>query len=149
MHKKICSFCGHRDIFEPDVDEYVKQEIASLIKQGFNTFYSGGMGNFDLLCERTVLEFKKKNSEIKLCLILPYMTNRVNRYMNYYDVRFDEIIIPDFGNLHPRRAIPARNKWMVERSDMILAYVLRETGGASTTLRYAKKLGVEYVNITI
>ena len=147
MHEKICSFCGHRDVFEHYVEDMVKIKIASAVEKGFTTFYSGGMGEFDAMCERAVREVKKNNDNIKLCLILPYMTSKISKNREYYNRMYDDIILPDFGNIHPRRAIPERNRWIVNHSDAILAYVFRETGGAHATLEYAEKMNVQYVNV--
>lgn len=147
MCEKICSFCGHRDVFEADVSERAEKKITALIRDGFTTFYSGGMGDFDIICERIVRAIKKKNDNIKLCLILPYMKDSVNKGQIYYHALYDEIIVPDLGNPHYKRAITERNHWMVKNSDMILSYVFRETGGAWTMLKYAEKSGAKYINI--
>lgn len=39
------------------------------------------------------------------------------------------------------RAIPARNRWMVDRSDMVIGYVIRQTGGAYAAVQYARTQG--------
>ena len=110
-------------------------------------FYSGGMGDFDKICEKIVRRFKRNNENIKLCLILPYIKSNINNDPQYYTALYDEIIVPDLANPHYKRAITMRNGWMVENSDIILSYVFRETGGAWTMLKYAEKSGVEYINI--
>lgn len=147
MHEKICAFCGHRDVFEPNVKERAEKEIISLIEMGFTTFYSGGMGDFDIICERIVRKFKKKNDKIKLYLILPYMKSEINKDREYYKTLYDEIIVPDLGNPHHKRAITVRNRWIVENSDAVLAYVFRDFGGAYTMLKYAEKSRVQDINI--
>ena len=147
MHEKICAFCGHRDVFEADIEERVKNKIAGLIENDFTTFYSGGMGEFDKICERIVRRFKRKNDNIKLCLILPYMKNDINNNRGYYDALYDEIIVPDLENVHYKRAITERNRWIVKNSDMLLSYVFRDYGGAWAMLKYAEKSGTEYMNI--
>ena len=147
MRDKICSFCGHRDVFEPCVEERAKKEIEKLINRGFTVFYSGGMGDFDMICETVIRGFRRKNDKIKLCLILPYMKSEINKDREYYEALYDEIIIPDLGSVHHKRAITERNRWIAENSDMILAYVFRETGGAWTMLKYAEKSGAEYINL--
>ena len=147
MYGKICGFCGHRDVFEADVEERAKTEIEKLIENGFTTFYSGGMGDFDKICERIVRGFKRKNDDIRLCLILPYIKSSVNNNPEYYNALYDEIIVPDLGHVHYKRAIIERNRWIIKNSDMILAYVFRGFGGAWTMLKYAEKSGTKYINI--
>lgn len=147
MYGKICAFCGHRDVFDPNVKKRAEKEIISLIEQGFTTFYSGGMGDFDKICEGIVCGIKRKNDKIKLCLVLPYMKSSINHDRAYYNSLYDEIVVPDLGDIHYKRAITARNRWLVENSDMILAYVFREIGGAWTMFKHAEKSGVKYVNV--
>ena len=138
MDEKICSFCGHRDC-DSSIRKQIKETITDLIEnQGITTFYSGGMGNFDKLCESVVRELKQKYEDIRLCLIMPYMTKKLNTDKEYYNAMYDEIIIPDLGDIHYKRAITERNKWMVDCSDVILFYVTRSSGGAYRMQKYAK-----------
>ena len=65
-------------------------------------------------------------------------------YKNYYD----EIYYPIDRNTHPKSAITKRNRWMMENSDLLIAYVEDgRKGGAMTALRYAEKLGVKIINL--
>ncbi len=143
MKDKICCFCGHRDINEYEIEKKVKTEISNLIDNGVTTFYSGGMGNFDNLCERIVREIKLSNDEVKLYLIAPYMMKRFNTDNQFYE----EIIIPDLGEIHYKRAIKERNKWIVNRSNFILCHVWREFGGAWDMLKFAKKQDIKIIAI--
>lgn len=139
MKEKICCFCGHRDC-DGSMREQIKETITDLIKnQGITTFYSGGMGNFDKICENVVRELKREYKDIRLCLVAPYMTKRLNTDREYYNAMYGEIIIPDLGEVHYKRAITERNKWMVDQSDVILCYVTRGSGGAYTMRQYAAK----------
>ena len=55
---------------------------------------------------------------------------------------YDEVFIPEeLRTLPPKAAIPARNRWLVEHSQHIVAYVRRD-GGAATTLRLALARGL-------
>lgn len=139
MKEKICCFCGHRDC-DSLMREQIKEKITDLIEnQGITVFYSGGMGNFDMLCGSVVREFKQKYEDIRLCLVAPYMTKKLNTDRAYYNEMYDEIIIPDLGEVHYKRAITERNKWMVDQSDVVLCYVTRSSGGAYTMREYAAK----------
>ena len=139
MNNRICSFCGHRDC-DLSLKIQTKNEIMDLIKNvGINIFYSGGMGAFDNLCESVVCEMKR-TYDIKLCLVVPYFTQQLNKNKEYYTSRYDEIIVPDLGDVHYKRAIGVRNKWIVEQSDVLLCYVVRGSGGAYQMLQYARKM---------
>ena len=118
----------------------IKNEITKLIENsGIDTFYSGGMGAFDTLCESVVREMKR-TYDIKLCLVVPYFTQLLNKDKEYYTEKYDEIIVPDLGDIHYKRAIGARNRWIAEQSDVLLCYVVRNIGGAYQMLQYARKM---------
>ena len=141
MHEKICSFCGHRDVISNNLSEKVEKIICELIeKHGYNTFYSGHMGEFDELCERVVKKLKNKYMNIRLCRILPYYKHKLSGSF------FDEIIIPDLGNVHYKRAITARNQWMAKKSDLVLCYIYKDHGGAWTMKKYAEKIEKNCIN---
>ncbi len=71
----------------------------------------------------------------------PYMVKDMEYYENYYN----EIIYP-VEKVNFKSAITARNKWMVENSDVLLAYAERDEGGAADCLKYAQKLGLKIIN---
>lgn len=113
---KICSFCSHRDA-DNILRTQIKVKIIDLVEnEGVMTFYSGGMGAFDGLCESVVHELKQ-TYPLKLYLIMPYVTKRLNTDKAYYEVQYDDIIIPDLGEVHYKCAITERNKWIAEQSD--------------------------------
>ena len=98
------------------------------------------MGEFDILCESVVCELKR-TYQLKLYLIAPYMTQKLNRNREYYRELYDDIIIPDLGEIHYKRAITERNKWIANQSDIILCYVKHCYGGAYQMFHYAQRLG--------
>ena len=61
---------------------------------------------------------------------------------------YNEIIIPDLPDVHYKRKITLRNRWMVEQCDCMLAYVWREGGGARQTLQYAaSRSRIQIINL--
>lgn len=147
MSGKICCFSGHRLVLDGNVKERVEMKVEELVCEGFTEFYSGGMGEFDGICENAVRRIKQKDKKIKLRLILPYMKTSVNRDREYYESSYDEIIIPDIGGVHYKRAITVRNRWIAERADVVLAYVIRDFGGAYDMCRYAEKIGKRVIYV--
>lgn len=95
-----------------------------------------------------MLKKKFSDIDIKLCLVLPYITKSLYSQDSLYNSMFDEIIVPiDPGLIHYKAAINQTNKWMIQKSDTLIAYVYREFGGAYSTLRYAKKLNKNVINL--
>ena len=63
---------------------------------------------------------------------------------------YDEILIPaELDGVHPKAAIGLRNRWMVDRSDIVIAALHRDFGGAAEAVRYAEKRGKEVVRISV
>lgn len=147
-----CTFAGHRNVLAANADQKIEQAIERLMQSTDDSviFYTGGMGEFDQRCAAAVRRAKRSypKKDIRLYLVLPYMTNRINTDRAYYETFYDDVIIPiELADVHYKAAIKKRNQWMVDRADMLIAYVYRDHGGAYETLRYAQKAGVPIVNI--
>ena len=68
--------------------------------------------------------------------------------MEYLEDFYDEIWIPDeLHGVHFKNVITKRNEWFVNNSDLLVAYVLRDKGGAATCFKMAKKQEISVVNI--
>lgn len=147
----VCTFAGHREVFLSSVNQDIDNSLSELVQSEDDyMFYSGGMGDFDFMCEAAVRRLKKRcpHLNIRLNLVLPYMTNQINRDKDYYESRFDDIIIPmDLMGVHYKAAIKKRNRWMVDQADKILAYVYRDFGGAFDTIKYALRTGKPVLNL--
>lgn len=139
----ICVFAGHREVYQAGIDTDVEEAISRLLKTDNEfVFFTGGMGKFDDMCSSAVRSAKRRYPKlnIALVLVLPYMSNRLNTDKEFYKYLYDEIIIPDeMDNVHYKAAIKKRNRWMVDQSDLVIAYVYRDFGGAFETVKYARK----------
>ena len=151
MPLTVCTFAGHREVFLSSVKQNIDNALSEMIQaEDDYVFYSGGMGDFDIMCEAAVWRLKKKYPDlnIHLNLVLPYMTNQINRDKEYLESRFDDIIIPmDLMGVHYKAAIKKRNRWMVDQADKVLAYVYRDFGGAFDTVKYALRTGKPVLNL--
>ena len=139
----VCTFAGHREVWDVGIQAALDEEVEKLLeKEGQYVFYSGGMGQFDALCAAAVRRGKLRHpeSDIKLVLVLPYMKQEINADKRYFEEIYDDIIVPEeLMGVHYKQAIGKRNRWMVDRADVLFSYVYREFGGAYKTLRYAEK----------
>lgn len=70
-----CCFVGHRDIF--GAKDLVYAEVRRLMEFGVTEFYSGGMGNFDKICEEAVRDLEEKYT-------LDYAVKRNKIIINLY-----------------------------------------------------------------
>lgn len=145
---RICSFFGHRDVFCDLSNELYKAIETAITEYSITTFYVGDRGNFDRQASGAVLAMKQKYEQIRLVLVLPYFTNKLNEYKEIYESQYDEIIIPSIlDGVHPKGAITKRNRWMVNESELIISYITREFGGAYDTVKYASKRNKRIINI--
>ena len=131
------------------IEDRLTPIIKDLIwKKQFVEFYIGRNGEFDEFAASVIKRVRKDVdlSNMALILVLPYNSAKIEDYEKYYD----EITIPDvLWKMHPKGAIKAKNRWMVEQADLVIGYVEREEGGAYTALKYAKQLEKEIINIAV
>lgn len=142
MKEKTATFIGHRNCYAID-KEKLTEEIRKLAEQGISEFLCGGMGDFDGLCAHIVRNLKKEYKNIKVCLVIPYLTFSSADF-EYYD----EIIYPEgFEKYFFKSAIIKRNHFLVDNSSVSICYVNRSSGGAARTFEYAKKQGIKMINL--
>lgn len=128
------TFCGHSEIRQQEeVKNWLYGVIKSLIQQGATTFYLGGYGAFDCLAATVLGELKEQYPQVERVLILAYLNT--GRNLSGYD----STLYPPLETVPPRFAISHRNRWMVDASHVVVAYVLHDWGGAAATLQYAKR----------
>lgn len=137
-----CCFIGHSECYGLP-SERVRAAIENLINQGVTDFLCGGMGAFDWMCARLTHELKQEYPHIRCDLVIPYLTFRVlePKY-------FDSSVYPEgFEKYHFKAAIVARNRYLVKQSAYALCYVTHGWGGAAKTYMFAKKNGLNLINL--
>ena len=147
MDEQICCGFGHR-IMLIDVEKLLREMLERLAVQGVTAFYTGGMGEFDELFARTVRSIKRNDRRLRLVLVLPYLTRQAATERAWYETQYDEILIPaELDGVHPKSAIALRNRWMVDRSSIVIAALRRDYGGAAEAIRYAESTGKEVLRL--
>ena len=137
--KKVCCGFGHREVFE-NISGQIEEAVLAAIKNGCEIFYTGAMGEFDRLYSSAIRKVKHTHPHIKLICIKPYFTNDINTDRNYYSAMSDDVIIPDeLAGIHYKAAIKARNHWIIDNSDIVIVYTIRDHGGAYDAQLYAEK----------
>lgn len=152
MNTFTVSFFGHREVENfAEMERRLDKLIRDLMTQKeYVEFLVGRNGEFDQLAASTVLKHKQitRGDNSSLVLILPYMTAEfANNQKSFYDY-YDEIEISEAASdKHFKAAIQVRNREMTDRSDEIICYITRKSGGAFQTVQYAKRHGRKIVNI--
>lgn len=146
------AFFGHRyidNLFK--VEELLEEQIRKLINEKeYVDFLVGRNGDFDQCVSSTVLRVRKnvRDDNSSLILVLPYPTAEyLNNETYFHDYYSDVDISYAASKAHPKSAIQIRNREMVDRADLIICFVERNSGGAYKTIEYAKKQNKTVVNI--
>lgn len=128
------TFCGHAQVEnEAAVCIWLDETILKLCREGAKEFLLGGYGHFDALAASAVYRAKAQFGDILSILVLPYPDRE-------FDPAFyDGSVYPPLEHVPRRYAISRRNQWMVERADIVVAYVSHHWGGAAKTYAYAIK----------
>lgn len=154
MNEKICCFSGHRSIMDEDyinVLEGLFDGIREMIKNGVRTFYAGGALGFDMLAETIVLKYKKEFPDVKLILLLPCKTQTkgwTNGNIELYEkikTASDEVIY--VSEEYSQGCMHKRNRALVDMSDYIICYLIKDTGGTAYTVEYAKEKNLQIINL--
>ncbi len=148
--KNICSFAGHSTLYNSDkIYKLVLSEIENLVlNENVTEFWVGNYGDFDKLCASAVRVLKENYPDIKLCLVIPYLTKEINEYKEEYYKKFNHILISDIPANTPKRfMISKNNEYMVKNSSHLVCYVEYD-GGAKKTLNFAlKNKNIKIINI--
>lgn len=124
----------------------IKRAIKGLITDcGVTLFYVGSNGRFDEYVYNALKELKTKYPHISYYVVLAYIPSEKRQYTLIDPVH---TIVPcGIENVPKKFAIIYRNKWMIEKSDYVIGYVVRDTGGAYKFFETAKRKGKHCINI--
>ena len=139
-----CVFTGHRKLGEDFSARKLKFAIRKLIKRGVHTFYNGMAIGFDLLAAEKLIELKKEYPQVRLVACIPcyhqeksFSERDKKRYVEILKKADEQILLSE---RYFRGCMQARDKYMAERADCMIAYCEKETGGAAYTVKIFQKL---------
>jgi hypothetical protein len=113
-----------------------------LIKEKVTTFYVGNNGLYDSIVISVLKELKVSFPQISFYVVMAYLPTKKKVIQLY------ETILPSgIEKIPPKFAILYRNKWMLEKSDYVVAYVRRPQGGAAQFYELALKKNKKVINI--
>ena len=140
----VCCFLGHSDTPQ-HVSPQIEAAVEKLIQRKMaNEFLVGNQGQFDRMALAVLRSMKERYPQITYRVVLPYMPKGEGADSGYAD---GETMLPEgIECVHPRYAISWRNRWMVEKSDLVICYVARSWGGAAQFVKLAERKGKVIIN---
>ena len=117
--------------------------IRKSAEKGYRIFYTG----FDILAGEMLLGMKEEFPEIQLIAVLPF-EEQANTWGEFWREKYFTLLehCDDVITLQPRYTpgcYQRRNRYMVDRSSLLICYYDGKTGGTQSTVAYAEKLGLE------
>ena len=140
---KNCVITGHRDLGEDFSKRKLKKTIEEVILQGADTFLNGMAIGFDLLAAECVLSLAKKYPQVKLIACVPcygqekyFSEADKRRYVKILKKAHETVTLADH---YHQGCMQNRDKYMVDRADVMIAYCKKPTGVAAYTVKLFQK----------
>jgi len=151
---KGCAFSGHRFIPHSHLlrlRALVARAVRYAYSEGYRDFYNGGAMGFDLLAAEVVLEMKRDLPDIRLCMLLPCM-NQDCKWAEADRKQYERVVnsadeVVCLSPAYYKGCMQVRNRELVARSDMLIAYLGQEQGGTAQTVRLARDSGLTVYNL--
>lgn len=150
-----CCFTGHRpdkmNLGEKEIKPLLEKAIDEAIEDGYVTFITGMAMGTDIWAAEIVLKRKKSNKNLHLICALPHPGFESRRSM-IEKMRFNKIIkkadiSKEINSHYFTVCYQVRNKWMVDRSNLVIAVFNGKNSGTKNTVDYARRKGVNVVNV--
>lgn len=145
----VVTFCGHRDFCATqELENALLGFLEQSVGEGDAQLLFGGYGAFDAFALSCAQTYKKSHPWIRLVFVTPYMTESYQKnHLSSLQAVYDEICYPGIENRPLKYAISYRNYYMVDCSDVMIAYVSHSWGGAYQMYSYAQKKNMVCYNL--
>lgn len=135
----------------PKVEERVEEIVRNLIREKqYVEFLVGRDRDFDQIVTSTIRRVKRavRDDNSVLVWVMPYPKAEYEDNTESFDSYYDEVeVCQESCSTHFKAAITLRNNNMIDRSDLVVAYVERKSGGPYRALEYTEKTNKKIINI--
>jgi len=151
-NKTVC-FSGRRRIGAAkrlSLERALFKLVKDLAGDGYTSFICGGALGFDTLAAVAVIKHKRE-FDIKLTLAVPHKGQEDSwpendrKLYGYILNHADEIVC--LADKYYGGCMQARNRYMVDKSGLLVAYSTGVAGGTAYTCAYAVKQGVSILHL--
>lgn len=151
---RACCFSGHRDLSEAECETLplrLEGEIRRAAERGYRDFLVGGARGFDTLAAEAVVRLRDEGLPIRLFLLLP-CRGQADGWSAEERARYQRLLREADGTewiseRYFRGCMQKRDRALVDRSDLCLAYLRKKTGGTAYTVGYAERRGISVLRL--
>ena len=142
--QKLVALTGHRELhnFDENARAY---ELESLVAEGYTGYLCGMAQGFDLLALKLLVALKCK-TPLYLEACIPFEGHEKSFSAAKRQLYNDLLEACDKKTVlfpaYTAASYLARDRYMVDCADLVLAHLEKETGGTAYTVKYAQKKGV-------
>ena len=144
---KTACFTGHRkmpDYILPRLNNAVMLEIKRLYTtEHVYKFIVGGATGFDTMVLFELIKLKRKYKNIFITLALPYLPE--NGHYSGLDKHVNINLVNN--GQYFNGCMQIRNRFMVDHSNICIAYLVNNTGGTAYTVNYAYRKNKPVINL--
>ena len=160
----ICCFTGHRPMKLPwgmNEDDprclMLKAELAArlegLYALGFRRFLCGMAIGCDMYFAEAVLALREQHADVRLEAVIPF-GDQPGRWNEKQRRRYNALIdsadrVTVLQTVYTSDCMMRRNRWMVDRSSVLLACYDGRPGGTMNTILYAERSGLRVMLVEI
>ena len=132
--------------------ERMRAAVVRLIEEGYTRFITGMALGADTWFAECVLDLKDVYPDIELEAAVPYI-GQSDRLAAADRFRYDKILaacaeVTYVSNAYSKYCMNKRNKYMVDKSDVVLVVSYADAGGTVNTRAYAEKKKKRIIDLT-
>ena len=130
-----------------DFKKRLRETIEALILQGYKHMISGGAQGMDIMAAETVLDLQKEFPDVTLEMAIPY-EGQAEKWPEEYQARWQRCVdeadmVTVLSPQYTKSCLYARNRYLVQQADLLLACYDGQEGGTKNTLDYARSFGCQ------
>lgn len=145
-----CAFTGHRKLSSNFSKKALKEAISAVLKEGCKVFYCGMAYGFDLAACKVLLEFKRIY-DFKIVACIPFAEQAKDYSLSDKSLygqmclACDERVV--LHQAFVKGCMFERDRYMVDRASVLIAYLVEKESGTGYTVRYAEEKGIKIIYV--